>query len=745
MKRLFAIIGFTYLIILTVASFLSEKILVVCLGVNVIAFIVCMFVREVRKNKVFPVALFTSILGMFIYLLNYHQNIFPMESLYDKDLNISGIICDIPYCNNGRYYYTVEVDKVEGTENLKKFKMSLSTSNAIESDIYDRITVNVHTFDVNSGKGFYSKQYSMSRKIYISGYVYDYQPIEVETNDSKPLNYYILKIRVKLISSMKSMMPELPASIVNGILLGEKYDIPNNIKDNFIRVGIYQILAVSGIHLVIVSRILFLCFNKIGLRKSVATVFTIAFILLFMSINCFTPSILRAGIMLIIYLIGGIIGRQSDSINSLGLSVFLISLVNPNIGGDIRIWMSCLSVLGIIVFERKIQNLFSTVCAPVLGNSKIIRYVIKSFSLTLSVTIAVLPINIMFFKRLSIIAPVSNILLMLPITLMIVLALISSVLYLVGIPKVIVVPLLAVIRLIVNYVIKVSEFLANIPMSYISLEYRFLSLWVSLVLILIGLCLIFGKIKRQIKLIVLLSLNMLFTGIISYQWVNRNLTTMNILDVGNGCSVVLSKNGRGAIISCGGDDYHSEKLKNYLDSINCNDLDLILLPSFEKESSLFFEDIENKCKNGTIVLPNISDDNYGIIRNLDNNRLVKFDGKIDIKIWNNIKIREYMIQGKPWILLNIDDINVLMCPCGGNVNDIPRSWSNCDIFLAGGLPMNSKLVRPVYNILSGDKEFCQNNLGKLYGKVLANYVTSGYGSLGVDIKSPNIIAIRREV
>lgn len=743
MRRLFAIVGFTYLITLTVAMFLSEKALVVCLCLNAACFIVSVLVKNIRKNKIFPIALFTSLLGFGVYTANYNINILPIKQLYDKDINISGVICDIPYKNNGRYYYTIEVDKVVGRESGKKFKMSLSCSDALEADIYDKFTGNVHAFEPNFCSGFYSKQYKMSQKKYISGFLYDYQPVEIQENSEKPFNYYILKFREKMLSSMKSLLPETHATITNGVLLGEKQDLPQDIKNDFLRVGIYHLLAVSGIHVVLLCEAATAVFKKFKFSKRSSNLLTIAFILFFMAVNCFAPSVVRAGVMMIIYLIGDLFGRKSDCINSLGIAVLLMCAFNPNAGGDIRIWLSALSVLGINVLETKIFKFINNYVS-LLSDGAVTRYLAKSVSMSLSVMIATFPVTVIFFKRLCLIAPISNILTMFPITFMIILSMVSNLMYVAGVSKAFIMPLLCVLKIDVDYVINVCRWLSGFPFACVSIEYKFISLWVSSVLILIGLSVIFGDVKKQVKFISLLSLNILFVGIISYKILMRDVTRLSVLDVGNGCSLVLSKNGRNSVICCGGEEYYCDRLGRYLDSINTGYLDLLLVPSSDEESSMFFNDVNDKFKKNCVVTADSMCVGQGLQSEETNTHFETFKDKIDIKLWNDIAINTYEAEDKTWMFLKIDNINILVCPNGGDAKNIPSKWLDCDIFITGSLPINYDLIHPVYNILSESKISCENNLIKLSKNTLNNYVTSNYGTINIDIKSPSTITIRRE-
>ena len=163
---------------------------------------------------------------------------------------------------------------------------------------------------------------------------------------------------------------------------------------------------------------------------------------------------------MIIYLFGKIIFKNPDSLNSLGLAVFLITLFNPNSALDIGLWMSTSASLGIILFEHKINNYIKN---RIFFNSNlIINYVISTISTSLSVTFLTLPIEILFFKQISVIFIISNLLIIPLITIILNFVLILDLFYLI-LPVSILSPIIIICGLTTNFVIYLSNMLSKIP------------------------------------------------------------------------------------------------------------------------------------------------------------------------------------------------------------------------------------------------------------------------------------------
>lgn len=68
-----------------------------------------------------------------------------------------------------------------------------------------------------------------------------------------------------------------------------------------------------------------------------------------MAVSGFTYSVMRAGFMMLVMLLGTLLSKQSDSLNSLGIALVILCFVNPYCVMSLGLRLSFLSTLGIIV------------------------------------------------------------------------------------------------------------------------------------------------------------------------------------------------------------------------------------------------------------------------------------------------------------------------------------------------------------------------------------------------------------
>ena len=162
-------------------------------------------------------------------------------------------------------------------------------------------------------------------------------------------------------NSLYEQLPEREAGLAVGVLLGDKSGISEAIKEDFRTDGVSHLLAVSGLHMAAVCQLLLFFFRKIlHFPEKLCFLFSMVGIIAFMAITGFAPSVMRSGIMYLIYLAGLIVSRQADSLNSLGAAVFLMCLVNPYAAADIGLLLSFSATAALILFSGKTVRLLRT-------------------------------------------------------------------------------------------------------------------------------------------------------------------------------------------------------------------------------------------------------------------------------------------------------------------------------------------------------------------------------------------------
>ena len=133
--------------------------------------------------------------------------------------------------------------------------------------------------------------------------------------------------------------------IIQGILLGNKNDINDDIKSLYQMNGISHILAISGLHISLIGLFVYSLIRK-KLKFIPAAFFSISIILLFSMMTGFGVATVRATIMFIMNIAGEVLGRKNDRINAIALAFLLIVCSNPMVIINSGFQMSFAAIIG---------------------------------------------------------------------------------------------------------------------------------------------------------------------------------------------------------------------------------------------------------------------------------------------------------------------------------------------------------------------------------------------------------------
>lgn len=139
-------------------------------------------------------------------------------------------------------------------------------------------------------------------------------------------------------------------SFLTALLTGDRTNLSNNTSLNFRRLGISHVLALSGMHLAILTAFIAKLLEKFRVGKKPRIFICALFTIFYMTIVGFTPSVTRSGLMLLIYSLLFLFSYTKDSVTSLAISVFIIIALSPTSAFDISLWLSASATLGVILF-----------------------------------------------------------------------------------------------------------------------------------------------------------------------------------------------------------------------------------------------------------------------------------------------------------------------------------------------------------------------------------------------------------
>ncbi|HEX7493116.1 MAG TPA: ComEC/Rec2 family competence protein [Bacteroidales bacterium] len=222
-----------------------------------------------------------------------------------------------------------------------------------------------------------------------------------------------LIIREKLINMYKERgLSGKRLALAAAITLGQKNMLDPEQKQNFIKAGVMHIMAVSGLHAVILSLFFFnLLFFLKGRLNTLRIIIVIVILWAFAFVTGLTPSVLRATLMFSFLQAGNLMKRPVNGVNSVLASAFVLILLRPSVIFDAGFLLSYSAVIYIICFYRDFYNVLHF-------KNRLTDKIWQSAAVTIVAQAGTLPLTILLFNRFPtyfiftniIIVPISNLL-----------------------------------------------------------------------------------------------------------------------------------------------------------------------------------------------------------------------------------------------------------------------------------------------------------------------------------------------
>lgn len=219
-------------------------------------------------------------------------------------------------------------------------------------------------------------------------------------------------LRRDLSSALAGALPEPQASLAQGILLGERSALPQDLKDDLNATSTSHIIALSGYNVTLLAGLVIGAFAwLIGRRR--AALLALAAIVGYTLLTGASPSLVRAAIMGALYLAATLLGRPNSGLVSLLVAAAVMAGIRPDVVRDISFQLSFAATAGLIVLvplihERieEASDRFGWLPAP--PRRGMIGGLYETGVVTAAAVIATLPLIALHFQRISLVALPAN-------------------------------------------------------------------------------------------------------------------------------------------------------------------------------------------------------------------------------------------------------------------------------------------------------------------------------------------------
>ena len=413
---------------------------------------------------------------------------------------------------------------------------------------------------------------------------YQQSQVTVDQPDAPWWYYPAAYIRSVILENIERVFPEDTAAFAKALLLGEDSDISYEVNTNFKVSGIRHIVAVSGLHVSILFGCIYLATGK---RRFLTALLGIPVLVLFAAVAGFTPSVIRACVMHGLMMLAMVFEKEYDPPTALAFSALTMMVVNPLVITSVSFQLSVGCMAGIFLFAERIKSWLLD--DRRLGHSQgksLKASCVRAFAGSLSVSLGAMslttPLSAFYFGTVSLISPLSNLLVLWVVTIafygIMAVCLLAAVSL--GTAQV----LAWLVSWPIRYILWVSALLADIPLAAVYTVSTPIVIWVVFCYLLLAVF-IFRKGKQPLFTSCLGVVGLCAALLVSWMVPRGDSFRMTVLDVGQGQSIIIQSEGKVFVVDCGGDygDSAADMTAETLLSMGIYRIDGLILTHYDSD------------------------------------------------------------------------------------------------------------------------------------------------------------------
>jgi competence protein ComEC len=402
-------------------------------------FLILLTLRRKWGPALFPFllsALFLlGILEMNVYLYPHPDKDHITNFCRSGKINVEGVISDSPHVSPDKTELLVSTSRIfvnggylPATGHVL---LNIRESYPFHYGDYIRFQSRIRLpHDFGNPGGFDYEKYLRIRGILARAFVNDATGFVVLRREiGNALRTRMERFRSHIRRSILETAAGTEGKIIQAMILGDQKEIPKEVMEKFNRTGTTHIIAISGFNIGIVAvfslfliRLLLKSSKYLLLRYNVnhiSTLFAILVVIFYTFIAGSGISVVRASIMVVLFMVAILINRERDLYNTLALAALVILIATPYSLFDISFQLSFIAVASLLFLTPRLTALIPPPPPPEFSSmthqEQLVRYGKKAlhagiifFFTSLSATLGTLPLILLYFNRLSIITLVAN-------------------------------------------------------------------------------------------------------------------------------------------------------------------------------------------------------------------------------------------------------------------------------------------------------------------------------------------------
>lgn len=331
----------------------------------------------------------------------------PLQPYLDgPPVTLVGIVSAAPDVRAGRTELELSVSALvdEEVERPLHGRVRLRVPRASPYRYGDRLRVLGQLRTPSDGPGFSYRAYLARRGIH--GLMEGPEVEVLARGQGNPVQAALIALADRAEALIHTLWPAPESGLLAGILLGRERAIPEPLLATFDDTGTRHIIAISGFNITLLAGVLTGVLVSF-LNRRVAAPIVILLLAFYVALAGGDPAVVRAGLMGGLTLLALLAGRPAHALTGLAASALAMTAWNPWTLWETGFQLSFAATLGLIILVPRLEGwVASALAIPVP------RWLREALLVSLAAQIATLPITVSTFGRLSLVAPIANLLIL---------------------------------------------------------------------------------------------------------------------------------------------------------------------------------------------------------------------------------------------------------------------------------------------------------------------------------------------
>jgi competence protein ComEC len=261
------------------------------------------------------------------------------------------------------------------------------------------------------------------------------------------------------------VLPEPQAGLATAMAIGLRDVVSKDVTTDFRNSGLSHVVAISGWHIAMLGAVIAALLS--GLPRRPRSVLVVIAIFAYSLLAGAAPSILRAALMASAVIVARETGRRGQASAALSLTVLALLLLDPMSITDVGFQLSAVATAGLLAWATPLHGWLSARLPK-----RTPAWLLEALGVSLAAQASTLPIVLLEFGRLSLVAPLANLLiapLVAPAMLVTAVCFVAGAILTVGVPALVVAPVTLVGALLMGAMIAIAHFCSALPFSNVAL------------------------------------------------------------------------------------------------------------------------------------------------------------------------------------------------------------------------------------------------------------------------------------